>query len=130
MDRQALIDRLLDHYDQPRNHGAMADADVQIHGGNPDCGDEVTIYLKIDAASGRVARISFEGRGCTISQAAASLLSELFAGAELGAISSYDEQALIDYLGREVVQARPRCATLALGTLKTAVLRYRQTAGS
>jgi nitrogen fixation protein NifU and related proteins len=125
MDRQAIIDRLLEHYEHPRHHGPMAEADVVLPGGIPDCGDLVTIYLRVDAAGQRIAGLSFEGRGCTISQAAASLLAERLQCAPLAAIDDLDDPEVLDMLGREVVRARPRCATLALHTLKAALARYR-----
>lgn len=124
MDRQAIIDNLLEHYEQPRNYGALADADIVLPGGIPDCGDRVTIYLKVAAGGEQIGGLRFEGQGCTISLAAASMLTDLLQGASLSQAANFDEQALIDLLGREVVQSRPRCATLALGTLKAAVRAY------
>lgn len=126
MDRQAIINRLLDHYERPRHYGPLAEADVTLPGGIPDCGDRVTVYLKVDPAGERVAALSFEGCGCTISQAAASLLAEEFQGAPLAAVIALDDEAVLTLLGREVVQARPRCATLALHTVQAAVLAYQR----
>ena len=77
-------------------------------------------------ARGTVARLTFEGQGCTISQAAASILTEIVAGRTLDEVEAMDFNDMIDLLGREVVSTRPRCATLALGTLKAAVARYRR----
>jgi nitrogen fixation protein NifU and related proteins len=126
MDRQEIIDRLLDHYERPRHHGPLSDADVTMPGGIPDCGDVVTIYLKVDAAGEQVAALSFEGQGCTISQAAASLLSDELRGASLEAVMGMDDAAVIDLLGREVARSRPRCATLALHTIQAAIIAYRK----
>jgi nitrogen fixation NifU-like protein len=126
VNRQDIIDHLLDHYDQPRNHGPLPDADVRMPGGNPDCGDVVTVYLKIDQVGERIERMTFEGQGCTISQAAASILTEMAAGKSLDEVAFMDANAMLDVLGREVVQTRPRCATLALNTLKLAVAQYRR----
>ncbi|GAB4206783.1 MAG: iron-sulfur cluster assembly scaffold protein [Roseiflexaceae bacterium] len=125
MDRQEAIENLLDHYERPRNRGALDDADVTLPGGNPGCGDVVTIYLKLDQAGERVEKVTFEGQGCTISQAAASMLTEMVEGRPLSTIDDMDFNDMIDHLGREVVSSRPRCATLALGTLKAAVTKYR-----
>jgi nitrogen fixation NifU-like protein len=130
MDRQAIIDRLFDHYERPRRYGPIADADVVLPGGIPDCGDTVTIYLKVDAAGERVAGLQFEGRGCTISQAAASLLAEELDGASLAHISAMDDAEVLALLGHEVVRSRPRCATLALHTIQAAVLLYRRGAAA
>jgi nitrogen fixation NifU-like protein len=126
MDRQAIIDRLLDHYDNPRFHGPLPDADVVQPGGVPDCGDTLTIYLKVDPATQTVAGLSFEGRGCTISQAAASLLTEQMQGAPLSDIEAINDSRMIDLIGREVARDRPRCATLAMLTLQAALITYRR----
>jgi nitrogen fixation NifU-like protein len=126
MDRQAIIDRLLEHYERPRHYGPIADADVALPGGIPDCGDTVTIYLRADPAGERVAELRFEGRGCTISQAAASLLAETLQGAPLADILAMEDAALFELIGAEVARARPRCATLALHTLQSAVHVYQR----
>jgi nitrogen fixation protein NifU and related proteins len=125
VDRQEAIEFLLDHYQHPRNRGPMQSADVVMPGGNPGCGDIVTIYLKVDASGDQVEAVTFEGEGCTISQAAASILTEMVSGKPLSEIDAMDFTDMIDHLGREVVNTRPRCATLALGTLKAAITKYR-----
>ena len=125
MDRQEAIEFLLEHYEQPRHRGELADPDVTMPGGNPGCGDVVTIYLKVDAANDTIQDLAFVGEGCTISQAAASILLEQMQGQALAAVEALDFNWMIDELGREVVQSRPRCATLALGTLKAAIKKYR-----
>lgn len=125
MDRQEAIEYLLEHYENPRNNGPLEDADVTMPGGNPGCGDVVTLYVKLNEAGDHVDRVTFEGQGCTISQAAASILTEMVEGKPLSAIDEMDFNDMIDELGREVVSNRPRCATLALGTLKAAIAKYR-----
>jgi nitrogen fixation NifU-like protein len=125
VDRQEAIEFLLDHYQNPRNHGAIDPADVTMPGGNPGCGDVVTVYLKVDDAGDHIEHMTFEGAGCTISQAAASILTEMVQGKPLAEIDEMDFNDMIDLLGREVVSTRPRCATLALGTLKAAVTQFR-----
>lgn len=125
MDRQAYIELLLDHYENPRNRGKLADADVVLGGGNPGCGDIVTIYLKVDDQD-RIEAVTFEGEGCTISQAGASVVTELVRGKPLSEIEAMDLDAIIDELGRDVVISRTRCATLGLGTVKGAIAEYRR----
>lgn len=125
MDRQEAIEYLLDHYHHPRNQGTLEHADVTMPGGNPGCGDVVTIYLKVSDSGDSVEKITFEGQGCTISQAAASILTEMVEGKPFASIDEMDFSDMIDELGREVVNSRPRCATLALGTLKAAITKYR-----
>nr|BAL56320.1 NifU family SUF system FeS assembly protein [uncultured Acetothermia bacterium]BAL60138.1 NifU family SUF system FeS assembly protein [Candidatus Acetothermum autotrophicum] len=120
MDRQAQIDFLLDHYENPRNRGRLENPDAQMTWGNPGCGDVITIYLKV-SDDGQITDISFEGEGCTVSQASASILTEKLKGQAL----SYAEQLTVDdvtsWVGREIMLSRPRCALLAFSTLKLAL---------
>ena len=124
MDRQTAIENLIELYENPAHRGALQDADISVKGGNPGCGDIVTVHIKV-GEDGVVEQIRFEGEGCTISQAAAELVSDRMEGATLSEIEDLDHDIVIDELGREVVMSRPRCATLALGTLKQAVQEYR-----
>lgn len=120
MDRQEQIEFILDHFENPRRKGALPDADASVEGGNPGCGDIVNMYLKVDAQTGR-AEVTFEGTGCTISQASASYLSELVTGKSLEDILAIDHNDLMEALGKEIVQQRTRCATLSLDTLRAAI---------
>lgn len=122
-DRQEAIDFLVDHYQNPRNRGPLEHADVHLTGGNPGCADVVEMYAKI-SPEGRLEAVSFEGQGCTISMAAASYVTELTEGMTLDEVEALSFETLIDDLGREVVMARPTCATVALGTLKKGVHEY------
>ena len=117
--RQEQMEFLLDHYENPRHKEAMADADAVVEGGNPGCGDIVKVYLKLDG-DGRVAA-TFEGEGCTISQASASFLMDEVNGKTLDEVLAIDHEALMDNLGKEIVQQRTRCATLSLDTLRAAI---------
>jgi nitrogen fixation NifU-like protein len=94
-----------------------------VNGGNPGCGDVVTLFVKLDDKD-RITDVSFEGEGCTISMAASSLLMEKVMGKTLNEVEAMDYSELIDELGREVVQSRLRCATLAMDTLKGGALQY------
>ncbi len=123
-ERQAKIDFILEHYENPHRYGAVDDATVVQKGGNPGCGDIVTMYLKVDQA-GRISDISFEGEGCTISQAGASLVTEMFEGKTLDEIEATTPEAVLDLLGRELTATRLRCATLGLNTAKDAVSKLR-----
>ncbi|MBI4316366.1 MAG: iron-sulfur cluster assembly scaffold protein [Chloroflexi bacterium] len=123
-DRQEFIDLILDHYDHPRNRAAMVGADAVAHGGNPGCGDVVTMYLRL-AAGDRLTAVTFEGEGCTISQAAASIVAEKAVGKTLSELAEMNVEWIVDQMGRDVVASRTRCAALALNTLKAAGERYR-----
>lgn len=129
VDRQEIIEFLVDHYEHPRHRGALPEADIHLMGGNPGCSDRVEMYARVDD-DGRIQEVSFEGEGCTISMAAASYVTEMIPGMTLDEVENLSFETLIDDLGREVVMARPTCATVALGTLKQGVheLRMRRAA--
>ena len=125
MDRQEYIDHILDHFQNPRNKHRMEDASVQLGGGNPGCGDLITVYLRIDP-DGKVSEASFEGEGCTISQAGGSIITELVEGLTLDEIKLLGKDTMVEEMGDDVVKSRVRCATLALGTVQAAVDEYRR----
>ena len=120
MDRQSQVDFILDHYENPRHYGALADATVVQKGINPACGDVVTFYLKVDR-DGHIADIAFEGDGCTISQAGASVVAEMFAGKTLADVEATHAEVLLDLFGHEIAGTRFKCITLGLNTTKEAV---------
>ncbi len=125
MDRQAYVENILDHYDHPRHKGRMPEADVQLGGGNPGCGDLITVYLKVGEDE-RIKAVSFEGEGCTISQAGGSIVTELIDGMTLDEVKELGLATMIEEMGEDVVKSRVRCATLALGTVQAAIDRYRR----
>ena len=128
MDRQLQIQILLDHYQRPRHRGALEDADVQMPGGNPGCGDVVTVYLKGSDDHEHIEDVSYNGEGCTISMAASSMLLEAVVAGDLtmDQILEMDYNEMIEKLGRQIVASRPKCATLGLGTLKAAIRKYQK----
>ena len=103
----------------------MEDASVQLGGGNPGCGDLITVYLKVDAA-GRIERATFEGEGCTISQAGGSIITEMIEGMTVAEVRELGTATVIEEMGADVVKSRVRCATLALGTVQAAIEQLRQ----
>jgi nitrogen fixation NifU-like protein len=127
MERQDYIDLIIDHYENPRNRGAAENPSVVMNGGNPSCGDVVTLYVTVDPTTERITDIHFEGDGCTISQAGASLISEQMVGKTVSEIEQLGYDVVIDIMGHDVVATRLRCATLGLSTLKAAVKKYRGT---
>ena len=118
------IDLILDHYQNPRHMGRLEPVDAVATGGNPGCGDVVTIYLR--GGDGRPVELAYEGQGCTISQAAASMVMEMMNGLTLTQIETVQAEPLLDKLGPDIAAARERCATLALNTLKKAVNTLRK----
>jgi nitrogen fixation NifU-like protein len=128
LDRQMQIQILLDHYERPRHRGALEDADVAMPGGNPGCGDVVTVYLKGAGDHAHIEDVSYEGEGCTISMAASSMLLEQVHNGDLtmDQVLEMDYNEMIEQLGRQIVASRPKCATLGLGTLKAAIRKYQK----
>ncbi len=116
--RQEQLEFILDHYENPRHKGPLADAEAVVEGGNPGCGDIVKVYLKMN--DGQLFA-TFEGEGCTISQASASYLMDEVNGKTLEEVLAIDHEALMESLGKEIVQQRTRCATLSLDTLRAAI---------
>jgi len=123
LDRQDYIEIILDHFEHPRNKHRMENASVQLGGGNPGCGDLITVYLKV-GDDDRIAEASFEGEGCTISQAGGSIIAELIEGMTLDEVKALGKETMIEEMGDDVVKSRVRCATLALGTAQAAVDLY------
>jgi nitrogen fixation NifU-like protein len=124
VDRSEYIEHILDHFQNPRNKGRIEDADVQLGGGNPGCGDLITVYLKVDD-NGCITKASFEGEGCTISQAGGSIISEMIEGMTVDEVKELGTETMVEEMGDDVVKSRVRCATLALGTVQAALDQLR-----
>jgi nitrogen fixation NifU-like protein len=119
---QEEVDRmeiLLDHYKNPRNYGTIEDADISHEEGNATCGDVVRIDLKLEDE--RVAMVRISGKGCAISQAAASILSEMIEGKTLEEIKKINMDVFLRELGVKLSPIRLKCALLPLKVLKTGV---------
>lgn len=125
LDRQDYIEIILDHYENPRHKHRMEDASIQLGGGNPGCGDLITVYLKIND-DGVIEEASFEGEGCTISQAGGSIITELVEGMTVDEVKALGKDTMIEEIGEDAVKSRVRCATLALGTAQAAVDAWRR----
>ncbi len=125
MDRQEYIETLLDHYENPRNRRAIEGAQIDYTGGNPGCGDIVHMFANVDEQR-RITDVAFEGEGCTISQAAASIITEMVQGKTLDELGQMNYETLVEELGSEVVAPRIKCAVLALGTLKAGAHDYQR----
>ena len=138
--RQLYQEVILDHGTQPRNHHALADATCRADGSNPVCGDMLTVYLKVDP-DGTVADAAFEGKGCAISVASASMMTELVKGRTVAAVEELfrsfhrlctedgyvlgdgeeDADRLNVLAGVREFPVRVKCATLAWHTMHAAM---------
>lgn len=116
-------DFILDHYRNPRNAGTLDDADASFEDINPLCGDKIRMDLKI--RDGVIADVKFKGRGCAISQASASLLTEQIKGKTLADIHKIGKEEVLENVGINISAARLKCALLGLKVLKQALaLKY------
>jgi nitrogen fixation NifU-like protein len=112
---------ILDHYRHPRNAGVLDSADIHAADSNPLCGDKVELFLKI-GEDGRVSAVRFSGRGCAISQASASLLTEMIEGKSLEELKQFGKDDILDALGLEHISpARMKCAMLSMRVLQHAL---------
>ncbi len=113
-------DEILDHYRNPHNFGTLEQPTTVKEGANPLCGDRITLMLAIDD-DGNVQDVAFTGRGCAISQASASMLTDDIKGKPLSEIAQLGQQDVLDNLNIEISPARMKCAMLSLDTLRLAV---------
>lgn len=112
-------ERILEHYRNPRNKGGLEGATHTGHAVNPLCGDEVGVQLRV--TDGRVEAAAFDGVGCAISLAAASLLTEAWKAQGLEAVLAWDLPQVVDLLGVPVAPARERCALVAVHAMRDAL---------
>ena len=121
MDDQLYREIILDHYKNPRGHGVMEDPDVEAEGQNPLCGDEVSIYVAFRDDGETIDEVKFSGRGCAISQAATSMLTEIVQGKTASEVATMPRDELLDELGIPLTPMRLKCALLGLTTLRLAL---------
>jgi len=112
---------ILDHYRNPRNFGHLDAPDASAEDLNPLCGDKIRMELNVDG-EGRVADVRFSGKGCAISQASASMLTESIKGRKLEDIARMKMDVVVENVGIGISPTRMKCATLGLKVLKSAAL--------
>ena len=117
-------EELLDHFRHPRNKGELFDAQISAESLNPSCGDEITLQIRVDGET--LSEIGFTGRGCVISQAAASLLTVLVKHKKLEELEALTKDDMISLVGIPLGPTRLRCALLALESLHKALSMHRE----
>ncbi len=118
---------IIDHYKNPRGHGLLEHPDAEAEGQNPLCGDEVSIYVAFGEDGDTIDEVKFSGRGCAISQAATSMLTELVQGRSATEVASLPKDELLEEIGIPLTPVRLKCALLGLSTLKLALHKAKGT---
>jgi nitrogen fixation NifU-like protein len=114
-------EHILDHYANPRNQGRLQSPNIVADADDPSCGDQVRIELALDS-EGRVAEVAFEGEGCMISMASASIFTEYIKGRSLEELDAITEEQVLENFNAPVGAARRRCALLPLETLRAGLM--------
>ncbi len=125
MSDSAYREQIMDHYRNPRNKGHLQDLSFKHTESNPLCGDELEIEVKIDAE--KISDIKFSGKGCSISQASASMLTEFVKDKKINEVNELTREDVIEMLGIPIGPVRIKCAMLALVALKNGIKEFENT---
>ncbi|HLD81556.1 MAG TPA: iron-sulfur cluster assembly scaffold protein [archaeon] len=121
-------EQILEHYKNPRNKHALPGAQIRFRESNPLCGDVIEVFLKVDGGE-VIVEASFDGQGCAISQASASILTEDLKGKTLSDVEAVTKERLLELLGIPVSPTRMKCALLALTAFKAGIAAFRGKSG-
>lgn len=117
------MEEILDHYKHPHNKGTLVDTQMHLFDSNPLCGDEQEVFIKIDK-KGMINELKFIGKGCAISIAATSMLTDELVGKTIEEVLRLPNEFVLDLLGVKVSAMRMKCALLGLKTIQKAIIQY------
>lgn len=115
-------EQIMDHFKNPRNYGKIENPDISFTDHNPFCGDEITVQVKI--VDDKVKEIKFHGKGCAISQASASIMTEMIKGKNVEELRNIKNEEVTEELGIPLGPVRIKCALLGLKALQKGVIKY------
>ena len=112
-------EQILEHYKHPHNFGRIESPDIEFEDNNPFCGDEQHVTIRLDDDD-RVAEVKFDGKGCAISTAATSMLTDELVGLTRDELVTLPKEKVLDLLGIDISATRMKCALLGLKVVKGA----------
>ena len=117
-------EELLEYYNHPTNRGTIANATIRFSDQNPLCGDKIELFVKLDVQDGKIRQVKFQGSGCVISMASASMIGEYVEGKTITEIKNMTRDDMLLLLGIQLTPSRVKCAMLALTALKKGIIAY------
>ncbi len=125
MSLDIYAENIMDHFNSPRNKGEIKSADIKHKEFNPFCGDQIELSVKLNKKN-EIAEIKFQGKGCSISQASASMLTELVKNKNIEEVKKLTKEDILDLLNIPIGPVRMKCALLALDTLQNGIKIFEQ----
>ncbi|MBI4163338.1 MAG: SUF system NifU family Fe-S cluster assembly protein [Candidatus Aenigmarchaeota archaeon] len=125
MSLDMYAENIMDHFNSPRNSGEVKDPDIKHKEFNPFCGDQIELTVKLRNGK-EIQEIKFQGKGCSISQASASMLTEIVKNKNIEEVKKLTKEDILDLLNIPIGPVRMKCALLALDTLQNGIKIYEQ----
>jgi nitrogen fixation protein NifU and related proteins len=119
MDKQIYREEILEHYRNPQNFYKLKNATMHASLNNPLCGDSLTVYIYIEKT--KIKEVSFQGEGCAVSIAAASMMSSAIKEKKVKTVLKMSNDKVLDFLNLKLTPTRQKCALLFFEALRVAI---------